>query len=79
MNDKRIQCPSGLCQQELFLDGQRFDIRQNEDGTWTAMTAVQCMFCNLVFVVESSRVTFVRVHYPTIAEMKTLPRYQEYT
>ena len=78
-NEKRVECPSALCRRELVLPYGQFQITDNEDGTWCASILVHCTFCNLVFSVTRSRVEFCKVHYPTIAEMQMLPRYQEKT
>lgn len=77
MSEKHIRCPSALCLAPLALDVTRFGITHNEDGTWTAASLIRCTFCNLVFGVANSCVEFVRVHYPTIEEMKSIERYQE--
>ena len=73
----QVICPSPICGKVLDLEPEKFPLIQHEDGTWTSKLSIICNSCRLWFEVNASRVTVLGVRYPTSAEMKTIPWYQE--
>lgn len=71
--DWQVQCPSRECKAPLLIASDKFAIMDHpEDGTRTVDEAIECYACRLVFAIDRSRVTFIRIAYPTLAESRAM-------